>query len=282
MSKNKNKKHFFDALTHASNLEKFSRKTMLVVILFASVGLLLVTQTVIAEENSKLIPSWIKFTAGVWANNEISDYEFINAIEWLINQRVMVLQDPIHYQIVIETEGGEVAPFYMNTEIASIKISHLKDLAKNPTLQEQLREENKKFEKMGEQNRLDFIKQKEIEWVSTPKAKLTPFMKSKIDNSISERLRENLVIHHEKYGELIFGEFIITNVYGGNFASTVRTDNYDQSVEKWWQLAKKHGIVIRHPSWDESADMISSDINIRIEDDGGNLLGILNAATPPE
>jgi len=282
MSKNKNKKHFFDTLTHTSNLEKFSRKTILAVILFASVGLLLVTQTVIAEENSKLIPSWIKFTAGVWADNEISDYEFINAVEWLINQRVMVLQDPIHYQIVIETEGGEVAPFYMNTEIVSIKISHLKDLAKNPTLQEQLREENKKFEKMGEQNRLDFIKQKEIEWVSTPKAKLTPFMKSKIDNSISEQLRDNLVIHHEKYGELIFGEFIITNVYGGNFASTVRTDNYDQSVEKWWQLAKKHGIVIRHPSWDESADMISSDINIRIEDDGGNLLGILNAATPPE
>ena len=282
MNKNKNKKHFFDALTHTSNLEKFSRKTLLAVILFASVGLLLVTQTVIAEENSKLIPSWIKFTAGVWADNEISDYEFVNAIEWLINQRVVVLQDPIHYQIVIETEGGEVAPFYINTEIASIKISHLKDLAKNPTLQEQLREENKKFEKMGEQNRLDFIKQKEIEWVSTPKAKLTPFMKSKINNPISEQLRENLVIHHEKYGELIFGEFIITNVYGGNFASTVRTDNYDQSVEKWWQLAKKHGIVIRHPSWDESADMISSDINIRIEDDGGNLLGVLNAATPPE
>ena len=172
--------------------------------------------------------------------------------------------------------------FYMNTEIVSIKISHLKDLAKNPTLQEQLREENKKFEKMEEQSRLDFIKQKEIEWISTPKAKLTPFMKSKINNSISEQLRENLVIHHEKYGELRFGEFIITNVYGGNFASTVRTDNYDQSVEKWWQLAKKHGIVIRHPSWDESADMISSDINIRIEDDGGNLLGVLNAATPPE
>ncbi|MDH3793896.1 MAG: hypothetical protein OER78_02325 [Nitrosopumilus sp.] len=282
MSKNKNKKYFFDTLTHTSNLEKFSRKTILVVILFASVGLLLVTQTVIAEENSKLIPSWIKFTAGVWAGNEISDYEFINAIEWLINQRIMVLQDPIHYQIVIETEGGEVAPFYMNTEIVSVKISHLKDLAKNPTLQEQLREENKKFEKMGEQNRLDFIQQKEIEWVSTPKAKLTPFMKSKINNLISDQLRENLVIHHEKYGELRFGEFIITNVYGGNFATTVRTDNYDQSVEKWWQLAKKHGIVIRHPSWDESADMISSDINIRIEDDSGNLLGILNAATPPE
>jgi hypothetical protein len=282
MKGSKNKKHFFDTLTYMTNLEKIPRKTALAIFLLTSVGFLLVTQAVIAEETSELIPSWIKFTAGVWADDKISDFEFINAIEWLINQRVVVLQDPIHYQIVIETEGGEVAPFYMNTEIASIKISHLKDLAKNLKLQEQLAEENKKFEHMGEQNRLDFIKQKEIEWASTPKSQLTPFMKSKIDNSISDQLRDNLIIHHKKYGELRFGEFIITNEYGGNFASTVRTDNYDQSVEKWWQLAKKHGIVIRHPSWDESADMVSSDINIRIEDERGNFIGILNAATPPE
>ena len=282
MKRVKNKKQFFDTLTHLTDLGSISRTTTLAIILFASIGLLLVTQTVVAQGNSELIPSWIKFTAGVWADNKISDFEFINAIEWLINQRIMVLQDPIHYPIVIETEGGEAAPFYMNTEIVSIKISHLKDLGKNPELQEQLREENKKFEQMGEQNRLEFIKQKEIEWVSTPKGKLTPFMKSKIHNSISDQLRDNLVIHHEKYGELRFGEFIITNEYGGNFAATTRTDNYDQSTEKWWQLTKKHGILMRPPSWDESADIISSDINIRIEDDSGNLLGVLNAATPPE
>ncbi|MDH3313060.1 MAG: hypothetical protein OEM28_07930 [Nitrosopumilus sp.] len=105
MKKTKNKKHFFDTLTHLIDLGNISRKTTLAIILFASIGLLLVTQTVIAQGNSELIPSWIKFTAGVWADNKISDFEFINAIEWLINQRVMVILDPIHYQIVIETEG---------------------------------------------------------------------------------------------------------------------------------------------------------------------------------
>ena len=276
------KKQFVNPLTYMNIFESFSRKTILIVILSTAIGLLLITQTVIAQENPTIIPSWIKFTAGVWANDQISDNEFIGAIEWLINNKFIVLQDPVHYEIVIETESGEVAPFYMNTEIISIKISHLKDIIKNTELQKQLLEENKKFQQMGEQNRIEFIKQKEIEWVSTPKAELTPFMEGKIYNPISHQLRNNLIIHDEKYGELRFGEFIITNEHGGNFVTTVRTDNYDQSTEKWWQLTKKHGVTLRQPSWDESADIISADIGIRIEDDSGNFLGILNAATPPE
>ena len=282
MKKTKNKKYFIDTLNHVIDSKIFSKKNPFVIVLFTSLGILLLTQTVIAQENSELIPSWIKFTAAVWTNNEISDREFIHAIEWLINQRVILIQDSIHYQIVIETEGGEVAPFYMNSEILSIKISHLKDLVKNPELQKQLQEENEKFERMGEESRIRFIEQKELEWVSTSKGKLTPFMRSKIYNPISESFRDNLVITHEKYGDIRFGEFILTNAYGGNFVTTVRTDNYDQSVEKWWQLTKKHGIVIRQPSWDESADMISSDICIRIDDANGNFIGILNAATPPQ
>jgi phosphonate transport system substrate-binding protein len=35
---------------------------------------------------TEIVPSWIKNTAGYWANNEISDVEFMNAIEYLIGQ----------------------------------------------------------------------------------------------------------------------------------------------------------------------------------------------------
>ncbi len=34
----------------------------------------------------ELVPGWIKNTAGFWANDQITDGEFINAIEYLINQ----------------------------------------------------------------------------------------------------------------------------------------------------------------------------------------------------
>ena len=36
-----------------------------------------------AEEK---VPSWVKNTAGWWANNLITDNEFVNAIEFLIKK----------------------------------------------------------------------------------------------------------------------------------------------------------------------------------------------------
>ncbi|MDX1596814.1 MAG: hypothetical protein R3327_07750, partial [Nitrosopumilaceae archaeon] len=44
-------------------------------------------------ENSKpkIIPKWIKNNAGWWANDEISDQTFVNAIQFLINERIIEL-----------------------------------------------------------------------------------------------------------------------------------------------------------------------------------------------
>ncbi len=39
------------------------------------------------------IPPWIKNTAGWWASNEISEPDFINAIQYLIKQRIIVIPD---------------------------------------------------------------------------------------------------------------------------------------------------------------------------------------------
>ena len=57
-------------------------------ILILSLGLIgiftLIPITINAE--SEIVPGWIKNTAGYWADNEISDVEFMNAIEYLIEQ----------------------------------------------------------------------------------------------------------------------------------------------------------------------------------------------------
>ena len=39
-----------------------------------------------AEEQ---VPNWIKNTAGWWAQDAISEFEFVNAIEFLINEEII-------------------------------------------------------------------------------------------------------------------------------------------------------------------------------------------------
>ena len=47
-------------------------------------GFALIPLSINAE--SEIVPGWIKNTAGFWANDQISDVEFVNAIEFLISQ----------------------------------------------------------------------------------------------------------------------------------------------------------------------------------------------------
>ena len=48
--------------------------------------LVIIIPSVFAEEN---VPSWVKNTAGWWADNLITDNEFVNALEFLINEGII-------------------------------------------------------------------------------------------------------------------------------------------------------------------------------------------------
>ena len=60
------------------------QKSILILTFAAIVVFAAVPITINAE--SEIIPSWIKNTAGFWADDKISDVEFMNAIEFLITQ----------------------------------------------------------------------------------------------------------------------------------------------------------------------------------------------------
>jgi len=45
-----------------------------------------------ASAQSTPIPSWIKNTAKWWADGQVSDSEFIKALQWLIDQKILVVQ----------------------------------------------------------------------------------------------------------------------------------------------------------------------------------------------
>jgi len=61
-----------------------------VAVIFLGIGILTgISISVSAEEG--LIPSWIKNTAGFWVNDQISDSEFIAALQFLVGEGILVI-----------------------------------------------------------------------------------------------------------------------------------------------------------------------------------------------
>ena len=167
------------------------------------------------------------------------------------------------------------------TDIGKFKSEFLQKMVRTDTIQDALRSSIEKDSQMDPEVRQQFYVQREKEWTSSDD--LTPYMKSIIENDISEFLRDNLVAESDEFEGVIFGEHILTNIYGGNVAVNLRVDNYDQSNDNWWQEAEKRQgeIFARQCDFDSSAEMFSEDIVITIMDvDNGDFLGILNSATP--
>jgi len=64
------------------------KKIYLIIALVFTVGLGLGFSVNVSGEEA-LIPSWIKTTAGFWVDGQIGDKEFIQALQWLIDNGVL-------------------------------------------------------------------------------------------------------------------------------------------------------------------------------------------------
>ena len=64
------------------------RALTILIILFSLIGSSILLPNSSAQEETQ-IPNWIKNVAGWWANNEISEKEFLAGIEYLINNNII-------------------------------------------------------------------------------------------------------------------------------------------------------------------------------------------------
>ena len=87
-------------------------------------------------------------------------------------------------------------------------------------------------------------------------------------------------INTAEYGVIQFPELIVTNAKGATISSTDRTYNYIQTDDEWWQVASENDVLVRQCGPDKSINMNSEDIIIKVFDERGEFIGILNAATP--
>lgn len=167
------------------------------------------------------------------------------------------------------------------TDMGFFKRDFLVEMVNSKIIQDALRNTNTKDSEMDPEIRQQIYVQREKEWTRSEVP--TPFMRSIIENEISDFLRDKTVAPSDEFEGAIFGEHILTNIYGGNVAVTVQVDNYNQKNDKWWQEAEKTRgkPFARFCDFDSSAAMFSEDLVVTIFDvNNGDFLGILNSATP--
>ncbi len=153
------------------------------------------------------------------------------------------------------------------------RIETFQEYSRDLIAQQLISESNRAFEKLDDIQA--YIDEQDQQWTSVPKEEVTPFMRQLMDNELSEELIEKIGFYEEKYGYKVFGEIFVTNKYGANAAQTGKTTDYYQADEQWWQIAKKHGLYVADVGYDRSADVYSTDICIRIDDEAGNFLGVM-------
>ena len=124
----------------------------------------------------------------------------------------------------------EPIPLDNITPLGNHKISYLTELMNELIIQEALAESNAKFDV----NCSDILKCKEDKvWPAPNDGALTPLQLEILQNKESNFLRENLQHQSDKFGNVIFFEFILTNACGVNVSITEITYNYVQYPNEW-------------------------------------------------
>ena len=265
-------------------------KKIFLVIIFSIITVSLISFT--SAQTNSLIPSWIKNTASFWVDDQITDQEFLTALQFLINEGILVIPsesdqvplampggDALSETQVLEIEvTDESEEIEHDLDLIIFKIQKMQELTKNTELIKAIKDSNSQFETL--EDPFDYINEKDEEWRSASETEITPFMHAIIKNHISDFLRKYTVIPSDEFGDLYFPEIFVTNSLGANVAQTGKTSDYYQSDEGWWFKGKDESIYVGSIEWDQSANIYASDIVIKIEDKNGNFIGILKAVTP--
>ena len=253
-------------------MKKLNRAIVLLVFGFVISGAVL-SSFVFAQEESQ-IPTWIKTAVGFWVNDQITDNEFLSAIEYFVeNEMIKVPSQKTDDKILINNLQ------ILQTEI-NMKIEQTREIVNLPQIQQTLIESNTSFTASNYPDEL--INQIEKRWESSDPDVPGSVAHNLINNPGADVLRSFMEIDQRSESQFKYAEIFVTNQFGANVAQSHKTSDYKQNDEIWWQKAKQNGVFLSEGGFDESAGVYSSDIAIKILDEDGNFLGVLKAVVNVE
>jgi len=225
----------------------------------------LLTTSMISAQSSSQIPQWIKTAVTFWVNDQITDQEFINAIQFFVENEIIYVppnENIISNLHLLQTELNE-------------KIRDSRILANNIEIQNSIVESNTAFAATGFPE--EIIKQIDERWQSSDPDTPDSVAYNLINSEGGQIIRQFMQDDMDSKSKFKYAEIFVTNVYGANVSQSGKTTDYRQDDEEWWQEAKKHGIFLSEGGFDESAGVYSSDIAIQVLDKEGRFIGVLKS-----
>ena len=194
-----------------------------------------------AQEESE-IPTWIKTAVGFWVNDQITDKEFLKAIEYFVeNEMIKVPPQTTDDKVLIDNLQ------ILQAEI-NMKIEQSRELVNRPQIQQSLTESNTSFAETGFTE--DIILQIEEQWKSSDPDEPNSVAFYLINNPTSDTLRSIMIEDQKSNSKFKYAEIFLTNQYGVNIAQSDKTSDYIQDDETWWQKAKQNGIFLSEGGYD--------------------------------
>ena len=84
---------------------------------------------IIPSINAEITPNWVKNTAGWWATDAISEKEFVNAIEFLVNEGIIASN--LKCSSEVDQNNNGIVDEIENLEGFTLPIKHLKNLCED-------------------------------------------------------------------------------------------------------------------------------------------------------
>jgi len=226
-----------------------------------------------AQEESQ-IPAWIKTAIGFWVNEQVSDEEFLKAIEYFIENKIIRVPSQTTDDILL-IKNLQILQAEIN-----MKTEQSHELVNLPEIQQLLAESNASFARTGSPE--EIIRQVEERWQSSDPDVPDSIAFNLIHNPAANVIRSVMDADQKSESQFKYAEIFVTNQYGANVAQSGKTTDYRQDDEDWWQKAKQNGIFLSEIGYDESTGVYASDIAIRILDEDGNFIGVLKAVVNVE
>ncbi|MCI4624947.1 MAG: EAL domain-containing protein [Candidatus Magnetoovum sp. WYHC-5] len=153
------------------------------------------------------------------------------------------------------------------------RVAGFMDFTEDPDIQQIIDESNVTFDNLNDVS--SYIENIDKQWQQAPENVITPIMDELINNHLSSILKWQQRQAKIRYGYDIYSEVLVTNKYGAIVAQTSKTNDYKQSDEQWWQIAKKQGIYIGKAGFDDCYRVYSIVVGIAIKDNKNNFIGVI-------